>query len=497
MSYIERAISRSRSTLSLLAVVVVAGLLARAALPIANDPHVEVPYFYIGIVHEGISPEDAERLLVQPMEIELRKLEGLVELSSTASEGVATIFVEIDVAVDVDTALSDVREAVDRARAELPGSAEEPIVEEISIDDFPIVQINLVGEQASERSVYQTALHLRDDIEAIPSVLGADLQGQREELLEVTIDPDALNAYRISSEELIATLERNNRLIPAGSIDTGNGRFSVKVPGVVEEAGDVLELPIRSSGDKIVTLADVATVRRTFKDRTSFARYNGRDAITINVTKRAEANIIDTVAQVLALVDAARPGIPAGIEVIASQNQAEFAELQVRELEGNILTALALVMILVVAAMGFRSGLIVGLGIPVSLLFAVIIIYLLGYTFNFMVMFGMLLGLGMLIDGAIVVTEYADRMMGDGMDHRAAYAEAAKRMFWPVTASTATTLAAFLPLIFWPGVAGQFMSYLPVTVFTVLCGSLCYALFFGPVLGTLFGRPTAHNRKTA
>ncbi|MCB1855541.1 MAG: efflux RND transporter permease subunit, partial [Halieaceae bacterium] len=278
MSYIERAISRSRSTLSLLAVVVVAGLLARAALPIANDPHVEVPYFYIGIVHEGISPEDAERLLVQPMEIELRKLEGLVELSSTASEGVATIFVEIDVAVDVDTALSDVREAVDRARAELPGSAEEPIVEEISIDDFPIVQINLVGEQASERSVYQTALHLRDDIEAIPSVLGADLQGQREELLEVTIDPDALNAYRISSEELIATLERNNRLIPAGSIDTGNGRFSVKVPGVVEEAGDVLELPIRSSGDKIVTLADVATVRRTFKDRTSFARYNGRDA---------------------------------------------------------------------------------------------------------------------------------------------------------------------------------------------------------------------------
>ncbi|MCB1855743.1 MAG: efflux RND transporter permease subunit, partial [Halieaceae bacterium] len=261
--------------------------------------------------------------------------------------------------------------------------------------------------------------------------------------------------------------------------------------------GDVLELPIRSSGDKIVTLADVATVRRTFKDRTSFARYNGRDAITINVTKRAEANIIDTVAQVLALVDAARPGIPAGIEVIASQNQAEFAELQVRELEGNILTALALVMILVVAAMGFRSGLIVGLGIPVSLLFAVIIIYLLGYTFNFMVMFGMLLGLGMLIDGAIVVTEYADRMMGDGMDHRAAYAEAAKRMFWPVTASTATTLAAFLPLIFWPGVAGQFMSYLPVTVFTVLCGSLCYALFFGPVLGTLFGRPTAHNRKTA
>jgi len=492
---IDSAISRTRSTMSLLAVIVIAGLLARAVLPIANDPHIEMPYFYIGVAHEGISPEDAERLLVQPMEIELRKLEGLEELTSTASEGMATFLVEFDVSQDLDTTLSDVREAVDRARAEMPGTAEEPIVEELSIDDFPIIQINLIGENASERSIYQTALKLRDDIEAIPSVLAADLQGQREELLEVIIDPDALNTYRISSEELIGILQRNNRLIPAGSIDTGQGRFSVKVPGIVEEASDVLELPVLSSGDKIVTLADVATVRRTFKDRSSYARYNGRDAITINVTKRADANVIDSVEQVLAVVAAARPTIPAGIEVIASQNQAEFAEMQVRELEGNILTALALVMMLVVAAMGFRSGLIVGLGIPVSLLFSVIIIYLLGYTFNFMVMFGMLLGLGMLIDGAIVVTEYADRMMGDGMDHRAAYAEAVKRMFWPVTASTATTLAAFLPLIFWPGVAGQFMRYLPVTVFTVLTGSLFYALLFGPVLGTLFGRPTSHSRK--
>ncbi|MCB1701877.1 MAG: efflux RND transporter permease subunit [Halioglobus sp.] len=496
-SFIDLAIGRTRTTMSLLAVIVFAGLVARAALPIANDPHIELPYFYIGVMHEGISPEDAERLLVQPMEIELRKLEGVVELRSTASEGMASFFVEFDVSVDLDSALSDVREAVNRARAEMPLTAEEPFVEELTVDDFPIVQINLIGDNASERSVYQSALKLRDDIESIPSVLAADLQGHREELLEVIIDPDALHAYRISSEELLSTLQRNNRLIPAGSIDTGKGRFAVKVPAVVEEAKDILNLPIRSSGDKIVTLQDVATVRRTFKDRTSYARYNGRNAISIAVTKRADANIIDSVEQVLAIVEQARPRLPAGIEVIASQNQAEFASLQVRELEGNILTALALVMVLVVAAMGFRSGVVVGLGIPVSLLFSVIIIYLLGYTFNFMVMFGMLLGLGMLIDGGIVVTEYADRMMADGMDHKSAYSEAVRRMFWPVTASTATTLAAFLPLVFWPGVSGQFMGYLPVTVFTVLLGSLLYALMFGPVLGTLFGRPSKHSRKAA
>jgi len=315
-SFIESAIGRTRTTMSLLAVLVVGGLIARAALPIANDPHIELPYFYIGVVHEGISPEDSERLLVQPMEIELRKLEGIEELQSTASEGMASFFVEFDVSQDLDKALSDVREAVNRAKAEMPGTAEEPFVEEIAIDDFPIVQINFIGGNASERSVYQAALKLSDDIETIPSILSADLQGQREELLEIIIDPDVLTAYRISSEELISILQRNNRLIPAGSIDTGRGRFSVKVPAVVEHGDDVLDLPIRSSGDKIVTLRDVASVRRTFKDRTSYARYNGRTSISINVTKRAEANIIESVDQVLAMVEEARKKVPAGIEVI-------------------------------------------------------------------------------------------------------------------------------------------------------------------------------------
>ncbi len=497
MSLIETAISRTRTTLSLLAVLVLAGIMARSALPIANDPHVDLPLFYVGVVHEGISPEDAERLLVQPMEIELRKLEGIVELRSTASEGMASFFVEFDVSQDLDKALSDVREAVDAARSEMPATAEEPFVEELTADDFPMLQVNFIGENATEREIYNAALKVREQIETVPEVLSADLQGHREELLEVIIDPDALNAYRISAEELVVILQRNNRLIPAGTMDLDDGRFAVKVPAVVERANDVLALPLRSSLDSVVTLLDVATVRRTFKDRSSFARYNGQETISISVTKRSDANVIDSVETVLGIVEQARATVPAGIQMIVSQNQAEFASLQVRELEGNILTALALVMILVVATMGFRSGLVVGLGIPFSLLFSVTIIYLLGYTFNFMVMFGMLLGLGMLIDGGIVVTEYANRMMGEGMDHRRAYAESVKRMFWPVTASTATTLAAFLPMLFWPGVSGQFMGYLPVTVFTVLIGSLLYALLFGPVLGTLFGKPSMHSTEIA
>ncbi len=497
MTLIETAIGRTRTTLSLLAAMVLVGVMARLALPIANDPHVDLPLFYVGVVHDGISPEDAERLLVQPMEIELRKLEGVIELRSTAAEGMASFFVEFDVSQDLDKALSDVREAVDAARAKIPSTAEEPFVEELTAAGFPMLQVNFIGGDASEREIYQTALKFREQIETVPAVLSADLQGHREEGLEVIIDPDALNTYQISAEELVVILQRNNRLIPAGTMDLENGRFAVKVPAIVERADDVLSLPLRSSSDSVVTLQDVATVRRTFKDRSSYARYNGQETISISITKRSDANVIDTVAQVLDVIEQGRPSVPGGIQMIVSQNQAEFASVQVRELEGNILTALALVMVLVVAAMGFRSGLIVGLGIPFSLLFSVTIIYLLGYTFNFMVMFGMLLGLGMLIDGGIVVTEYANRMMSEGMDHKQAYAESVKRMFWPVTASTATTLAAFLPMLFWPGVSGQFMGYLPVTVFTVLIGSLLYALLFGPVLGTLFGQPSNLNKDLA
>ncbi len=494
IGFIDAAISRTRTTLLMMAVIVLCGLIARAVLPIANDPHIVLPYFYIGIPHEGISPEDSERLLIQPMEIELRKIEGIKEITGKASEGYATLFVEFEASVDLNEALVDVREAVDRGKSEIPSTAEEPIVRELDVDDFPLIQVNVLSDGASERQVYQTALGLRDDIESIPSVLSADLRGHREEVLEVIIDPQALEAYSISSESLTNVLQRNNRLIPAGSVDTGSGRFSVKVPSVVETAADILDLPVQVSGDSVVTLRDVASIRRTFKDRTSYARFNGVNTITVEVKKRVDANVIDTVQEVLKVVEAASVDLPQTIRLVPSQNTAEFAQTQVTELQGNIMTALALVMVVVVAAMGFRSGVIVGLGIPVSLLFSIIIIYFLGYTFNFMVMFGMLLGLGMLIDGAIVVTEYADRKMGEGLDHREAYSEAVKRMFWPVTASTATTLAAFLPLIFWPGISGQFMRYLPVTVFTVLSGSLLYALLFGPVLGTVFGKPTVHSR---
>ncbi len=493
---IDAAVTRTRTTLLIMLMVLIAGVASLLAISIESDPSIEVPFFVISVFHEGISPEDSERLLVMPMEIELRSVEGVKELTAYAAENVATVMVEFEASFDLDQALLDVREAVDRAKPELPSTAEEPVIMEESTADFPILQVNLVGDDVPERVLYNIALNLRNQIESLPDVMDAELQGHREEMLEVVIDPVALETYRISSEELIGTIIRNNRLIPAGNIDTGEGRFSVKVPSVIEEARDLFDLPVKIKGNTVVTLEDIASIRRTFKDRDVYARVNGQRTISLNVVKRSNANVVDTVAKTKAIVERVKQTVPGKVDVFYTQDQAPFAQQQVTELQGNIMTALALVMVLVVAAMGLRSGIIVGLGIPVSFLFSLIIVNQIGFTFNFMVMFGMLLALGMLIDGAIVVTEYADRKMVEGLHRQQAYAAAAKRMFWPVVASIATTLAAFLPLMFWPGVAGKFMRYLPVTVFTVLTGSLLYALIFGPALGAVFGKAGQLDKKS-
>ena len=489
------AVDRSRTTLLLMLMVLIAGVVSRALVPIESTPQVDVPVFMVVVPHEGISPEDAERLLAKPLETELRTVEGGKEVRSVAYEGTARVIIEFEADYDLDQALTDVRAAVDRAKPEFPRSAEEPFIVEQSAADFPIVQINLVGEGVPERVVYNAAQALRDDIKALANVLDAQLQGHREEVLEVVIDPAKLEAYQVGSEQLLATVARNNQLIAAGALQAGAGRMAVKVPSVIETAQDIFDLPLKAGADAVVTLADVAHIRRTFKDRQRHARVNGADAISINVSKRASANLVSTVDEVRAVVERHRRHLPATVRLFATQDQAPFARDQVTELQGNIVTALVMVMVLVVAAIGVRSGVIVGMAIPVSFLFALTFVWLLGYTFNFMVMFGMLLGLGMLIDGAIVVTEYADRKMAEGMVPRDAYAASATRMFWPVTASVATTLAAFLPLVFWPGVAGKFMRYLPVTVFFVLTGSLLYALVFGPTIGARFGKPPTRDER--
>ena len=486
MQLLESAIDRTRTMMSILAAIIFAGLVSYTSAPLELDPDVTIPVIFVMIPHEGISPEDSERLLARPMEIELRKLEGLDEINSYAAEGRATLVIEFDSSFDPDQAIIDVREAVDTAKAELPASAEEPIIKEVSAADFPVLTIGVGGKGVPGRVRNRIARAIRDEVEALPEVLEARLEGSREELLEAVIDPAQLQAYGITHEELLTAVARNNQLIAAGSVNTGRGSFSVKLPGILESASDVLAIPIKASSLGAVTLADLVTLRRTFKDQQNYTRANGLPAVVVDVTKRAGASVVDVVAAVRARVDAYKATLPANVQVTYLNDQTDFTLDIIRTLEGNISTAMFLVLTIVIAAVGVRSGLLVALSIPFSFMFAFIILNLLDYTYNFMTMFGMLLGLGMLIDGAIVVAELADRRLREGEGPRAAYLYAVRRMFMPVLASTGTTLAAFLPLMFWPGVTGEFMKYLPVTVFAVLAGALLYALLFVPVVGVIF-----------
>ncbi|MGH6877846.1 MAG: efflux RND transporter permease subunit, partial [Rhizomicrobium sp.] len=296
-------------------------------------------------------------------------------------------------------------------------------------------------------------------------------------------------------QEMFDAVTNNNTLVAAGVIDTGHGNFAVKVPGLIDSAEDVLNLPIRATADATVTLKDVAQVHPTFYDATTFTTINGKRAIAIDVTKRVGANVIANNLAVRQMLTAAQKYFPPGVHVSFVGDQSTDIRSQLGSLSDAIALAILLVMIVVVAALGLRSGLLVGVAIPTSFLMSFMVISAEGFTLNFMIMFAMLLSVGILVDGAIIVVEYADRKMTEGLPPKEAFADAAKRMFWPVVSSTATMIGAFLPMLLWPGIAGKYMSYFPTTLIVVLSCSMVVALIFLPVLGGFFGKAPPRDDK--
>lgn len=485
-SLIDGALSKTRMVMVLLIMALLAGTYTYLNLPRESDPEIVVPVFSITIPLEGVSPDDAERLLIRPAETQLQTLEGLKQINAAALEGAAQIVLEFETTFDPDQALLDIKEKLDLAEREFPTDAQEPIVSEVKTSLFPIMVINLYGD-IPERGLFSISRALKDKLETLPGILEAKMQGNREEVLEVIVDPNKLETYNISYEEILQTVSANNQLVPAGRIDTGAGRFPIKVPGLIKTAEDAYSLPIRQSGDAVITLADIADIRRTFKDREVYAQFNGQPAFGIQIVKRNGANILSTVDDVRRIVAEEQVNWPEALQVEITSDQSIQIKQQIGQLQASIMTAVLLVMIIVVAALGLRSAALVGIAIPASFVMSFLLLGISGLTLNVMVMFGMLIAVGILVDGAIVVVEYADRKMAEGLHKKEAYRMAAKRMFWPIVASNATTLAAFVPFLFWNSTVGEFMSYLPLTLIFVLTSSLIMALVFLPVLGSLFG----------
>ncbi len=496
---VDWAASRARMVLAFILLSLVVGGYAYTTLPKEGEPDIEIPALFVSVPFPGISAADSETLLLKPMETELSDLDGLKKMTGTAAENYAGLALEFEFGWDKTSIIADVRDAMGTAESQFPEGAETYSINEINFSEFPIIIVNLTGP-VPERTMARYAKLLQDDIEGLDAVLEAGIAGNRDEMLEVLIDPLKLEAYDVTAGELISVVQNNNQLIAAGEVEGSTGTFAVKIPSSFDEPRDVYALPVKTNGDRVVTLGDLAEINLTFEDRLGTSRFDGEDSMALQVVKRKGFNLIDTATAVKELVAESSKQWPdelkAAVEVGTSNDQSRVVDSMVQQLLGSVFTAIALVMIVVLAALGIRAALLVGFAIPTSFLLCFAFLALMGISISNIVMFGLILAVGMLVDSAIVVVEYADQKQQEGKGPMQAYVEAAKRMFWPVISSTATTLCAFLPMLFWPGVPGEFMGMLPVTLIFVLSASLVVALVYLPVMGGVTGRLEqwmAHN----
>lgn len=492
MDIVRLAINNARLTISVLVFLLLAGWVAYQSTPKEAEPDVPIPMMYVSLIYQGISPEDSERLLLRPMESKLKSLKGLKEMRSAAFQGGGYVLVEFQPQTNLATALQDTRSKVQDGKADLPQAAEEPVVTEVNISEFPVLVVTLSGE-LPERVLTAAARELRDRIEEVPGVLEGSLQGARDDLVEVVIDPMKLSSYGLQLDQLIGAVGNSNSLVAAGNIEGSEGKYAVKVPSLIETPEDVAALPVVAGPNAVVQAKDIATIRSTFKDAETVTRLNGKPAIAIEVKKRIGANLIDTLAKVREVSDAFVKTMPQGMNVTYTQDKSVFVNQLLGDLQNHVMIAVILVFIVILYALSGRASLLIGLAIPSSFLIGILLLAMMGYTINMIVLFSLILAVGMLVDDAIIVTEFAERRMGEGMPKAEAFALAAKRMAGPVIAATMTRIAAFSPLLFWPGIIGDFMKYMPITLIVTLSASMLYALVFAPTLGAIFAKAPEHH----
>jgi len=492
MDIVKLAIRNSRLTISVLFFLLIAGAVSYMSIPKEAEPDVAIPIIYVSLAYQGISPEDSERLLLRPVETRMKSLTGVKEMRSAAYQGGGYVLIEFDPSRDLKAALDDVRNKVQDAKRDLPAAAEEPTVNEVNISEFPVLVVTLSGH-VPERTLTAGARQLRDRFEEIPGVLEATIQGSRDDLVEVIIDPMKLSSYGLRLDQMIEGVGASNSLVAAGNIEGSEGKYAVKVPSLIETVEDVANLPIVAGPNAVVRAQDLATIRSTYKDAETITRLNGQPAIALEIKKRTGANLVETVEQVKAIADEAQKMMPEGMTVTYTQDKSVFINQLLNDLQNHVLIAVILVFIVILYALSGRASLLIGLAIPSSFLMGILALAMMGYTINMIVLFSLILAVGMLVDDAIIVTEYAERRMNEGMPKELAFEEAAKRMAGPVIAATMTRIAAFSPLLFWPGIIGDFMKYLPITLIVTLAASMLYALVFTPTLGAMFAKAHVHE----
>ena len=484
LDFIEKILRKPRIVLTVMVIMLAAGGSAYVSMPKESFPAIDVPYLYVSISQTGVSPRDAENLLAKPAEEELSNLPGLKNISSTSTTGHASVFLEFDINTDKDKALADTRAKMDAVKSKLPSEADDPVVAEVDLVGMPIISVAVYGS-APEKELVRRAEQLQDALEGIGEVREAVLSGARKEQLEVRIDLLRLEAYGLTASQLFDALSRNNMVVPGGTLNSGQGSFNIEVPGLISTAADVYNLPLKTDGNTVVKFGDVATITRTLADATDYTQVNGSPALILGVSKKLGTNIIDVSEKVRSTTAELAKSWPTGVSYSFFLDQAETTTGLFRSLEAAVLTAVALVLITCVATLGIRPAIMIGMSIPLSFMMAFLVAEMLGMTINMMIMFGLVIAVGVLVDDPVVVVEYAERKLQEGVPKKEAFIMAVRKMFVPVVGATATTLGAFVPLLFWPGIIGKFMSYLPMIVIIVMIASLISALIFMPVIGAV------------
>jgi len=477
----DLSIKNKTSVFVLTGLIILMGLTAYFSLPRESAPSITIPIIIVATPYIGVSPADMENLVTQPIEKRLKELSDVKEITSTSSEGISTVVIEFETDVNIDNALQKVREKVDLARTEIPQDAEESSINEINFDNVPIMVVNVSGSH-NLVTLKDIAEDLEDRIESVPGVLDVTLVGGLEREVQVDVDPNRLTYYNLGLEDIIETIREENLNIPGGSIKTSTLRYAVRVPGEFSNTQEIGDLVIEARNNQPIFIRDVATVRFGFKEATTYARFNGLPCVSLNVQKRTGENLIKIADAVNALLDEERNRLPASVELTVLADQSKDVRRMVSDLENNIITGLILVVIVLFLFMGIRNAMFVAIAIPLSMLLSFIVLEAMGYTLNMVVLFSLILALGMLVDNAIVIVENIYRHCEEGYSLVEAAMKGAGEVAIPVIASTLTTLCAFAPMLFWPGIIGEFMGYLPATLIITLTASLFVGLVINPTI---------------
>jgi multidrug efflux pump subunit AcrB len=487
---------RNRTTVGVLGLIIILmGGYSYLSLPREAFPDIPIPYILVTTTYEGVSPEDVETSVTMKIEKELNGIRGVKEIRSSSAEGLSMISVEFTPDVPSDVALQRVRDRVDMAKGELPTDAKEPVIKEINLAEFPIMLVSISGN-VSPVQLKEIADNLQDILEAVPGVLKVDVLGALEREIRLEFDPDRVASYNLTIPEILALIPSENVNISAGGLETQGTKFNVRVPAEFVSPGEVDHLLLTVRNGKPIYLADVAAVRDAFKDRTTYSRLNGADNVTLSVQKRVGANVVQVSDYIKNIVEAARQRVPGAVKFDVTYDMSKYIRNMVADLENNIVAALIMVTGVLMVFLGWRPSTIVAMIIPLSMLITFFLIQMLGYTLNMIVLFSLVLVLGMLVDNAIVIVENIYRHLQLGYSRLEAAMLGAKEVAWPVTTSTLTTVGAFLPLMFWPGMMGSFMKYMPIALSIGLMASLFVALVFSPTICSIWAGSSHKPRQT-